>query len=93
MSPKTAVPEPFDPGRRVLAARWDDHDTFTVEEAGEILRLSRGSAYSAAASGELPTIRFGRRMVVPRLALERLLTGAAAQTATTRQSPRRENLS
>jgi|HubBroStandDraft_6_1064221.scaffolds.fasta_scaffold143902_3 excisionase family DNA binding protein len=62
-----------DNGQRALGAKWDGFDTFTVEEAGEILRLSRTSAYAAAASGELPTIRFGRRYVVPRLAIEKLL--------------------
>lgn len=39
--------------------------TFTVEEACELLGLSRSSAYRAAARGELPTLRFGRRLVVP----------------------------
>lgn len=39
--------------------------TMTVEEAGELLGLSRSSAYRAAARGELPTLRFGRRLVVP----------------------------
>lgn len=39
--------------------------TITVEEAGELLGLSRSSAYRAAARGELPTLRFGRRLVVP----------------------------
>ncbi|MFN2556548.1 MAG: helix-turn-helix domain-containing protein [Nitriliruptorales bacterium] len=39
--------------------------TITVEEAGDLLGLSRSSAYRAAARGELPTLRFGRRLVVP----------------------------
>ena len=45
----------------------------TVEEAGRLLRLSRGSAYEAARSGQIPTLRIGRRLLVPRAALERLL--------------------
>ena len=40
--------------------------TMTVEEAGRLLGISRKSAYKAAASGELPTVRFGRRLLVPR---------------------------
>ena len=36
----------------------------SVEEAGEVMNLSRGSAYKAARSGELPTIRIGKRMLV-----------------------------
>ncbi|MDP8929229.1 MAG: helix-turn-helix domain-containing protein [Actinomycetota bacterium] len=39
--------------------------TLTIEEAGELLGLSRSSAYRAAARGELPTLRFGRRLIVP----------------------------
>jgi excisionase family DNA binding protein len=48
-------------------------DVLTVEEAGEILRLSRCSAYQAVNRGELPAIRIGRRLLVPRQALERML--------------------
>ena len=48
----------------------------TVEEAGcEILGLSKCSAYAAVNSGELPAIRIGRRWIVPRHALERILSG------------------
>ncbi|AMA59451.1 helix-turn-helix domain-containing protein [Bradyrhizobium sp. CCGE-LA001] len=61
---------------RVLDQRWDGRSTFTVEEAGcEILGLSKCSAYAAANSGELPAIRVGRRWIVPRHALERMLSG------------------
>ena len=54
-----------------------DKLTYTVEEAGKVLGLSRPSAYAAAASGELPTIRIGRRLLVPRVQLEALLAGRA----------------
>ncbi len=50
-----------------------DRPTLTVEEAGEILGLGRSGAYDAAKRGEIPTIRFGRRLVVPTAALRRLL--------------------
>jgi excisionase family DNA binding protein len=60
-----------------LGQKWDGFEIFTVEEAGcEILRLSRESAYAAARSGELPTVRIGRRLLVPRKSLERILEGA-----------------
>lgn len=39
--------------------------TISVEEAGEILGIGRRSAYRAAARGELPTFRIGRRLLVP----------------------------
>jgi excisionase family DNA binding protein len=39
--------------------------TISVERAGEILGISRRSAYRAAAREEIPTLRVGRRLLVP----------------------------
>lgn len=50
--------------------------TLTVEEAAVILGISRAFAYEAVARGEIPCIRIGRRILVPRVALERLLASA-----------------
>jgi excisionase family DNA binding protein len=50
-----------------------ERPTVHVEEAGELLGISRGSAYDAVANGEIPSIRIGRRIVVPTAALLRLL--------------------
>lgn len=61
---------------RVLAECWDGHDSFTIEEAGKILKLNRWTAYYSAKKGRIPTIRIGHRLRVPRFALERLLAGA-----------------
>jgi excisionase family DNA binding protein len=47
--------------------------TFTIEQAGELLGVSRGFAYQAARTGELPTIKLGRRLLVPRCRLLELL--------------------
>jgi len=47
--------------------------TITVGEAGRILGISRGLAYQMAREGRIPTIRFGRRLVVPKTAIEHLL--------------------
>ena len=49
--------------------------TLTVEEAAAALGISRWSGYEAARKGELPVIRIGRRLLVPRVQLERLLAG------------------
>lgn len=51
--------------------------TITVEDAGELLGLSRSAAYRAADKGELPTIRFGRRLFVPTPKLLKLLGGGS----------------
>ena len=45
----------------------------TVEEAARLLRIGRSQAYAAARTGELPTIRIGRSLRVPRHSLEQLL--------------------
>ena len=47
--------------------------TFTVEEAAKILGLGRSGAYEAARRGDIPTIRIGKRLLVPTAALERML--------------------
>jgi excisionase family DNA binding protein len=47
--------------------------TYTVEEAAERLGISRSAAYDAVHAGTIPALRFGRRIVVPRAALDRLL--------------------
>ena len=41
----------------------------TVTEAAELLGISRGLAYELARAGQLPSLRLGRRLVVPRAAL------------------------
>lgn len=51
----------------------EDRATITVEEAGDLLGLSRNSAYAAAKREEIPTLRLGRRLVVPVPALLHLL--------------------
>lgn len=51
--------------------------TLTVEEAAELLGVSRGTAYEAARRGELPVVRIGRRLLVPRARLAELLGGDA----------------
>jgi excisionase family DNA binding protein len=45
----------------------------TVEEAGKVLRIGRGAAYEAARRGDLPSVRIGRSLRVPRHALEAML--------------------
>jgi excisionase family DNA binding protein len=47
----------------------------TLNEVASLLRISRGSAYEAAKRKEIPTIRIGRRLLVPSDAFERLLSG------------------
>jgi excisionase family DNA binding protein len=52
--------------------------TYTVDEAAALLGISRNTAYSLAES-ELGAIRLGKRLLIPRAALDRMLVlvGAA----------------
>jgi excisionase family DNA binding protein len=51
--------------------------TVTVDEAAELLGISRTLAYELVASGELPHLRLGRRrIVIPWKALEALVDSA-----------------
>jgi len=50
--------------------------TLDVAETADVLGLSRASIYRAIHRGELEAIRLGRRLLVPRRALSRLLTAA-----------------
>lgn len=50
-----------------------DKQTLTVTEAAHILGIGRSAAYEAARSGQIPTIRIGKRIIVPLAALERML--------------------
>lgn len=46
---------------------------YTIPEAAALLGFSRNFGYELARRGEIPVIRFGKRMVVPKAALERVL--------------------
>jgi excisionase family DNA binding protein len=48
-------------------------ETLTIEETARRLGIGRGAAYRAARRGDLPVIRVGHRLLVPRRMLDRLL--------------------
>jgi len=50
--------------------------TMTVEQAGEALGISRATAYMLARTGNIPAVRLGRRLLISRAGLERLLAEA-----------------
>ena len=51
---------------------------YTPPEAQKLLRLSRTGFYEAVARGEVPHIRIGRKILIPRVRLERFLAGDEA---------------
>ena len=55
----------------------DDRLVLTIEEAGKLLGLGRSGTYEAARRGDIPTLRIGSRILVPKVALLKLLEEAA----------------
>lgn len=47
--------------------------TISVEEAAELLGVSRSAAYRAVKAGQLKTLRMGRKLRVPTAPLLRML--------------------
>lgn len=52
--------------------------TYSIEEAAQLLGIGRNHAYEAAKRGEIPVIRIGKRLLVPKAALDRMLQGVVA---------------
>ena len=51
----------------------------SIEEARQALGLSRSMIYRMADDGRLPTVRIGKRILVPVLELEALLRGGPGE--------------
>ncbi len=51
--------------------------TYSIDEVAKLLGIGRNSAYEAARRGDFPTIKVGGRIVVPKVALDRMLEGEA----------------
>lgn len=47
--------------------------TLSIDETAIVLGISRGCVYEAVHTGDVPVLRFGRRMRVPTAALRRML--------------------
>jgi excisionase family DNA binding protein len=47
--------------------------TLTVTEAAKLLGIGRQLAYEGVKTGQIPVIKVGRRLLVPRAAVEKLL--------------------
>ena len=64
--------------------------TVSPPVAGEILGVGRNAAYEAIKRGEIPAIRIGRKLRVPKAALQRMLDRTATDAArATIADPRR----
>lgn len=50
--------------------------TYSVPEAAEALGIGRSAAYQGVNSGEIPSIKIGSRIVIPKVALQQKLQDA-----------------
>ena len=53
--------------------------TVSVKEAAHLLGIGRSAAYEAVRSGEIPSIKIGRRILIPMRAIERMLDTASTK--------------
>jgi excisionase family DNA binding protein len=85
-----AVPPTARPHRRALSDAGtpstrpepvaNHRRTYTVAEVADIVGISRSTAYECVRRGEIPSRRFGRRIVVFHHELERMLGASGALT-------------
>jgi excisionase family DNA binding protein len=52
----------------------------SVDEAARLLGIGRGLAYEAVRNGEIPSIRLGRRVLIPRARLLELVGAPEMRT-------------
>jgi excisionase family DNA binding protein len=56
-----------------LSTLADMPHTLTVEETADLLRLGRSATYEAVRRGEIPSLKVGRRLLIPTARLAALL--------------------
>jgi excisionase family DNA binding protein len=49
--------------------------TYSISEAAKLLGIGRNACYEAAKTGQIPVLRIGKRLLVPKAALDRMLLG------------------
>jgi excisionase family DNA binding protein len=64
------------PSQVTIAEKPDEPLTLSVKATARMLGLSRAAAYEAIHTGQIPSLRFGHRIVVPRAALNSMLSQA-----------------
>jgi len=61
----------------------DDSLVLTPVETARLLRISRTNCYEQIRQGVIPSVRIGKRIIVPRTALMRMLDEGAKQQDST----------
>ena len=57
----------------------EDKLAYSIIETAELLGIGRSKVYELVRSGTIPSLRLGRRIVIPKLALSRFLAECAHQ--------------
>lgn len=82
---QTVQKESESPNAEQAGRAQSEPHTLTVEQAASVLGIGRTLAYEAARTtgniGGIPVLRVGRRLLVPRAALERRLAGQGLTAA------------
>jgi excisionase family DNA binding protein len=65
----------LEPEEKAMGA-CNEAKTQTIEEAAKELGIGRNQAYAAAKRGEIPTLRIGKRILVLKEPLKRMLEGS-----------------
>jgi len=55
---------------------------YSVPQVQQLLRISRSSVYEAIRRHELPVLKIGKRLLIPRAALEHIIAQAGAMPGT-----------
>ena len=53
--------------------------TYDVGTAAKLLGLSKNSAYQACLTGQIPHLKIGKRILIPKISLARMLSGSKAE--------------
>ncbi len=56
-----------------------ERQVLTVVEVAQVLGLSRNATYEAIRRGDIPSIRVGRRVVIPIVSLKKMLDVSASE--------------
>jgi len=59
-----------------------EKQTVTIKEAAQQLGLGHNAIYRAAKNGQIPSIRIGNRILVPKAVMQRLLADPGPQEPT-----------
>ena len=55
--------------------------TYTTQEAMEKITVSRNWFYGAVKRGDIPSIKIGRKILIPKKAFDELFNGSSEETA------------